>query len=151
MISSYPLSFRRDVWDHHMLLKFPHPTSFICLGQGNMYTVPCCQLGFTIKVPDMFHSLYSILNPLRVHHQVLTASWLATFIVYQSVRQHFLSARTNFHRFSNINIFASSVFFRTSVSLFLFFLFFSNNINLFYQWKFYFHFRFLYWFSLKFI
>ena len=43
--------------------------------------------------------VFSILNPLRVQHQVPMASWLATFIVYQSVRQHFSSARTNFHHF----------------------------------------------------
>ena len=69
--------------------------------------------------------VFSIMNPLRVHHEVLMASWLATFIVYESVRQHFSSARRNFHHFSNIKIFASLVFFRT----FVFFSFFLNCIH----------------------
>ena len=96
--------------------------------------------------------VFSIMNPLRVHHQVLMASWLATFIVYQSVRQYFSSARTNFHHFSNIKIFASLVFFRTFVSFpfSFFFLLYPSSLST-VQWKFYFHFHFLYWFSLKFI
>ena len=97
------------------------------------------------------YRVFSILNLLRVHHQVLMASWLAAFIVYQNVRQHFSSATTNFHHFSNIKIFASFVFFRTSVSFsFFFFKFYSSSLST-VQWKFYFHFHFLYWFSLKFI
>ena len=92
--------------------------------------------------------VFSILNPLRVQHQVPMASWLATFIVYQSVRQHFSSARTNFHHFSNIKIFASLVFFRIFVSFSFFKKLYSSSLST-VQWKFYFHF--LYWFSLKFI
>nr|XP_025124002.1 uncharacterized protein LOC112579993 isoform X1 [Bubalus bubalis] len=77
------------------------------------------------------------------------ASWLATFIVYQSVRQHFSSARTNFHHFSNIKIFASLVFFRTFVSFSFFKKLYSSSLST-VQWKFYLL-HFLYWFSLKFI
>ena len=62
----------------------------------------------------------------------------------------FFICKNKFHHLSNIKIFASLVFFRTFVSLFFFFKLYSSSLST-VQWKFYFHFCFLYWFSLKFI
>ena len=94
--------------------------------------------------------VFSIMNPLRVHHEVLMASWLATFIVYQSVRQHFSSARTNFHHFFQYKNICFLGIFQDFCFFFFFFKLYSSSLST-VQWKFYFHFCFLYWFSLRFI